>query len=98
MKPPSTLALPLVAYSISPMLTLAPFAPSAWTTVLMALASDWPCEIPPGHPWLCRDQLEVLSITIRMLGLALAPAEVPVKMSMSSAVGNMGARAVQMQR
>jgi hypothetical protein len=39
----------------------------------------------PGHCWLCRDQLEVLSKMIRIFGLAAVPALAPTNMSISSA-------------
>src|SRR5690349_13794632 len=82
MKPPSWVALPPVTNSIRPRLTV---PSSSVSTRLMAFASDWPWVSPPGHFWFWRAQFEVLSSTIRMRGLPLVPAEVPRKMSMSSA-------------
>ena len=92
-KPPVSPALPAVTNSSKP--TLMFLATLELSTVLMASTSACPCVMPPGHCWLCRDQLDVLSRIKRTFGLAAVPAEAPVKISISSAMLHMGVSRVE---
>src|SRR3989304_2903238 len=64
-------------------------------TVLTACSSDSPCVARSGHCWSALDQFDVLSTTIRTLGLSkvLSALLSVTKMSTSSAMARTGTSA-----